>query len=100
MHKVYAHKRDHDPVPLLPPLCWGYADPDTHFVVDSRDPAGIWGKLSGVFHYHSIEQYRLELGKKTKDAFFSPDVYFNALYAQMREVHGLFGRPFIAGPKK
>lgn len=100
MNNVYSHIRPHDPVPLLPPLCWGYADSDTHFAVRSEDPSGLWGKLSGVFHYHSIEQYRIECGKKTKDPFFNPDVYFNALYAQMQEVHRMFGRPFLYGPKK
>lgn len=92
---IYAYTHPYDAVPHLPPLNLEYESPrDAITLAEGEAKWSRWFKLR---KNHSIERYRLTLGKKTKDEQFDPDVYFTALFAELIDTHRQLGQPFPFG---
>jgi hypothetical protein len=91
---VFAYTRTNDPVPHLPPMTLSFEDPLNGEKVDDESNERMWKKFAKVIKNHAIERYRVELGKKTGDEKFDPDVYFTALFAEMIDSYRILGQPF------
>jgi predicted lipase len=100
LHPVYAYIRTNDPVPHLPPMTFSFEDPLNGQAVDTETNESMWKKFAKILKNHAIERYRVELGQKTKDDQFDPDVYFTALFAEMIDTYRMLGQPFPFGVGK
>ena len=100
-YPVYAYTRANDAVPHLPPLSWHFEDAVGATTVNAEEEKmskiALWAKFWKIRKNHSIERYRKELGEKTGDPQFSPDVYFTALFAEMIDVYRVLGHPYPYG---
>jgi hypothetical protein len=98
MRRIYSYVRTNDMVPRVPPLSFGFCDPDFQIEIPGGDPwkAG-WEMMVDWWHAignHKIGRYRRELGYGVETTEFSPMAYYDALYDRMRSVYKKFGEPF------
>ena len=98
LYRIYPYTNPKDPVPHLPPLNLSYEDPKgAEDVVPPEEKVAFWKLYSKLFRHHAIERYRVELGEKTKDEKFAPDVFFTALFTEMIDTYRALGQPFPFG---